>query len=218
MTVKYQKVWRTMNDLEMIVAKVVSAREMIDIANECCSTNQQERAETMTMAAYEFLGYFIEEFDEKFKLAWQATVGDLRDGDKEQDGGFEVDTTLDDCMPPWGHSDLEYGIHHKETLTCNKDDPSPECKGAWTSFWEDNNQYTDEELDAMCDAAEKADKIVKWQLPVELDPSGEYFVTFPDDLLEAADLEEGDRVEWVDNGNGSYTLKKITKQLEMEEC
>ena len=57
----------------------------------------------------------------------------------------------------------------------------------------------------------KQDKVVKWQLPIEADPSGEYFVTFPDDLLEVANLEEGDTVEWVDQGDGSYLLKKVDK-------
>jgi bifunctional DNA-binding transcriptional regulator/antitoxin component of YhaV-PrlF toxin-antitoxin module len=28
-------------------------------------------------------------------------------------------------------------------------------------------------------------------------------------LLEAANLKEGDKVEWVDNGNGSYLLRKV---------
>ena len=54
------------------------------------------------------------------------------------------------------------------------------------------------------------DKVVKWQLPVEVDgASGEYFVSFPDDLLETAALKEGDQVEWVDQGNGSYLLRKV---------
>jgi hypothetical protein len=57
---------------------------------------------------------------------------------------------------------------------------------------------------------EKKDKVVKWQLPVESDgPSGEYFVTFPDDLLEAANLNEGDQIEWIDQGDGSYLIKKV---------
>ena len=56
---------------------------------------------------------------------------------------------------------------------------------------------------------EPKDKVVKWSLPVEADPSGEYFVTFPDDLLEAADLKEGDQMEWIDQGDGSYMLQKI---------
>ena len=55
----------------------------------------------------------------------------------------------------------------------------------------------------------KEDKVVKWHLPVEMHPSGEYYVLFPDDLLEAANLKEGDQVEWNDNNNGSYTLRKV---------
>lgn len=54
------------------------------------------------------------------------------------------------------------------------------------------------------------DKVVKWQLPVQLDGlTGECYVQFPDDLLEAANLKEGDTVEWVDQGNGSYLLRKV---------
>ena len=104
--------------------------------------------------------------------------------------------------------------HRPVNLTCDKDDPSPECKGAWNDFWEESNQYTDEELDAMCGAAEKADKVKKWVLPVEetkvVDTDEtEYFVTFPDDLLEAANIKEGDQLEWVDQGNGSVILRKV---------
>jgi hypothetical protein len=116
-------------------------------------------------------------------------------------------------------------LEKKENLVCDKEDLSPECKGAWNDFWEEyyypeeHQQYTDEELNAMCDAAEKADKVKKWILPVEVDgPSAEYFVTFPDDLLEAADLKEGDQVEWVDNADGSYLLKKVKQPLRIDEC
>ena len=150
------------------------------------------------------------------------------------------------------------GIGH---LTCDKDDKSPECKNAWTSFWEENyypeehSQYSEEELNAMCDkvASEqekekcreynlreaeyydkrveldaeieeikkesgygwtpkslKEDKVVKWQLPVEVDGlTGDCFIQFPDDLLEAANLKEGDQVEWIDLNNGNYELRKV---------
>ena len=54
------------------------------------------------------------------------------------------------------------------------------------------------------------DRVVKWQLPIEVDGlTGDCFVEFPNDLLEAANLKEGDTVEWVDNGDGSYLLKKV---------
>jgi hypothetical protein len=55
----------------------------------------------------------------------------------------------------------------------------------------------------------KKDKVVKWQLSVESDDiSGEYFVSLPDDLLEAANLKEGDFVGWMNQGDGSYLLQK----------
>ena len=134
----------------------------------------------------------------------------------------------------------------KGHLSCDKDDQSEECKGAWTSFWEESSQYTDEEMNAMCDTAEKQeklrqmtydeavalgwkmtddgfwireDKVTKWILPVELDgPSGEYFISLPDDLQDASGIHEGDQIEWVDNGDGSYTIRKITKPLGTDEC
>jgi hypothetical protein len=60
------------------------------------------------------------------------------------------------------------------------------------------------------DYLEKKDKVTKWQLPVEVDgPSGEYFITFPDDLMEAAGLNEGDQIEWIPQKDGSYLFKKV---------
>jgi len=75
-------------------------------------------------------------------------------------------------------------------------------------------RYTDKEMDAMCDNAAKQDKVVKWQLPieeVENDDTGEteYFITFPDDLLEASNLKVNDEVEWVDRNDGSFIIRKI---------
>ena len=134
----------------------------------------------------------------------------------------------------------------KGHLSCDKDDPSEECKNAWTSFWEEyhypeevkddgmrpwghsdleymianptltedrisnfpGEQYTEEELNAMCDAAEAEDKVVKWVLPVEY-IDDECFISLPDDLLETANLKEGDPIRWIDNGDGSYLLKKV---------
>ena len=96
-------------------------------------------------------------------------------------------------------------LEKKENLVCDKKDSSPECQKSWNDFWEEN--YYPEER--------KEDKVTKWQLPIEVDgPSGEYFITFPDDLLEAANLKEGDQIEWVDQGDGSYLLKKV-EQKEM---
>ena len=83
---------------------------------------------------------------------------------------------------------------------CDKDDLSPECRKSWNDFWEEH--YYPEE--------HKKDKVVKWQLPVEVDGlTGECYVRFPDDLLEASNLKEGDTVEWIDNNDGSFTMRKV---------
>jgi len=145
--------------------------------------------------------------------------------------------------------------HRPVKLECDKDDPSPECKSAWNDFWGENQQYTEEELGAMCDKASldeekercreynlreaeyydkraELDAITeevrkaggyewtpevskkKWVLPVEECKDHdtdkiEYFVTFPDDLLKAANLKEGDQVEWVEKPGGAYLLHKV---------
>ena len=171
-----------MNDLEMVTCKVASAREILDSAVDRLQEHQYDKAETLMYAADEFLQYYLEEFDRKFKDAWTETVTKL----KQQE--------IDDCMPPWGHSDMEA------------------------------LKYTDWELDAMCNNAAKhvgviaqevekivPDKVVKWILPIEEIDCDECIINFPDDLLEATDLKEGDEVEWVDRGDGSFLIRKVNK-------
>jgi hypothetical protein len=53
------------------------------------------------------------------------------------------------------------------------------------------------------------DKVIKWSLPVEEQEDGEYYITLPDDLLEATDLKEGDQIQWIPQDNDSYILQKI---------
>jgi len=125
---------------------------------------------------------------------------------------------------------------YKDSLICDKDDPSPECQGAWNDFWESSHQeylktkvdgysvdnkghseywYEYNRNDPNRESPFKKDKIVKWQLPVEeckdVDTDKtEYFISFPDDLLEAANLKEGDQIEWIDRGDGSFELRKVS--------
>jgi hypothetical protein len=267
-----------MNDLDEVTTKICSAREMIDIVSESIQNRDYDRAEAMANAAYEFLGYYLEEFDVNFKKAWKETVLAERE---------YYEGKIDDGMRPWGHSDLEYQITNnkkyeytatgeKFPLSCDKDDPSPECQGAWNDFWEEN-YYPEEhhtslskEIEAIRAAGGyewtpdpevsrndptrlkyeggwiyespdggktvtkrkvgstekfvvKEDKVKKWVLPVEEvrdEDTDEdiYCVTFPDDLLEAANLKEGDEIEWVEKGDGSYLLRKVIRPLGMDEC
>jgi len=126
--------------------------------------------------------------------------------------------------------------HRPVKLECDKDDSSPECKSAWNDFWEEVDEdrsreynlreaeYYDKraELDAITKEVRKASGYEwtpevskkKWVLPVEECKDHdtdkiEYFVTFPDDLLKAANLKEGDQVEWVEKPGGAYLLHKV---------
>ena len=167
MTLNYHRVWSTLNDLEMVSTKISSAREILDSAIVRLQEHQYDKAETLMYAADEFLQYYLEEFDRKFKDAWAETVTKV-------------------------HQE-EYSV----SSTCDKDDTSPECKSAWNSFWEED--------------VIKEDKVVKWVLPVQQkieDGIDDYYIQFPDDLLEAANLKAGDEIEWVDMNNGTFILRK----------
>lgn len=109
----------------------------------------------------------------------------------------------DNGMRPWGYSDLEYSL----------------SKSKKSEDTEHSEYYYDYKRNDLNKKNPFEDKVKKWQLPVEADgPSGEYYVTFPSDLLEAANLEEGDQVEWVDQGDGSYILKKCEKKMSYDEA
>ena len=69
---------------------------------------------------------------------------------------------------------------------------------------------TEEEPEEYDDVtSEEEDKVIKWSLPVEEAEDGEYYITFPEDLLEAAKLSPGDSVEWVDLTENTYLLRKV---------
>jgi len=62
---------------------------------------------------------------------------------------------------------------------------------------------------------EKKDRVIKWSLPVEEAEDGEYYITFPEDLLEAAKLSPGDNVEWVELTENTYLLRKVDENEEV---
>lgn len=222
--VDYQKVWEAMNDLEMVTSKICSAREIVDAVTEAIQRHEYDKAETLSAAAYEFLGYYLEEFDKRFKDAWSVTIsaGRKLDGytNKETDYyQYVMPSTTQRDIDKYTDEELDAMCAKAELdsqqTTCNSGDTSEYCENSWNSFWE-GNYYSE---DYSGSTVSSVDKVVKWQLPVNVDGlTGDCYVNFPEDLLEAANLKEGDTVEWVDNGDGSYYLKKVTKPLTMDEC
>ena len=48
-----------------------------------------------------------------------------------------------------------------------------------------------------------------WTITLEEDPeTGELILPFPPDLLAEAGWKEGDTLEWIDRGDGSWSLEK----------
>ena len=111
--------------------------------------------------------------------------------------GNKIHQAIDDCMPPWGHSDMEA------------------------------LQYTEEELDAMCSAAEEEEYLISkgyfkedgywrkpktWTVKVEMDGlTGDAFIPIPDELLDIVEWNVDDELEWHNQGDGSYIVRKVTK-------
>jgi hypothetical protein len=179
----YQKVWKTMNELESVTSKICSAREILDSAMSALENHKLAKTETLMYAVDEYLQYYLSEFDTKFKDAWKETVTKF----------------------------------HQETIktvgSANTAISSP--PDSRSSYYYDHNRNDYNRLSPF-------DKVVKWRLPIEEvkdydSDETEYFITFPDDLLEATNLNPGDEVEWVDQGDGSFLLRKITKPLGMDE-
>jgi len=91
--------WKVMNDLSETITSFLTIRDILRDSNG----NKQ-----LVDAAVVLFEHYIDVQDRVFVKAWN-----------------EVIEEKDNCMPPWGHSDLEY-----------------------------LSKYSDKELDGMCDAAE----------------------------------------------------------------
>ena len=193
MSLNYDRVWEKMNELGSVTSKICSARAILDSAIDSLESGDREKTETLMYAVDEYLQYYLEEFDRKFEEAWQETVTKLKQEE------------ADDYMRPWGHSDME-ALSSNYPLQCDELIIGNEPRDYYENVAPSATQRD-------------IDKVVKWQLPVEEDTvNGEYFITFPDDLLEAANLKEGDDVEWIDNDDGTFILKKCEKQLNHDEA
>ena len=110
--------------------------------------------------------------------------------------GNKVHQAIDDCMQPWGHSDMEA------------------------------LKYTDKEMDAMCSAAEEEELISKgyfkengfwkkpktWIVEVSMDGlTGDAFLPIPDEVMDLVEWNLYDELEWIDNKDGSWIIRKVQK-------
>ena len=58
-----------------------------------------------------------------------------------------------------------------------------------------------------------------WTINLEKDPeTGDLILPLNDDILEGTGWKTGDNIEWIDNKNGSWTMKKIETQWVLVEA
>jgi hypothetical protein len=57
-----------------------------------------------------------------------------------------------------------------------------------------------------------------WIVNVQETEDGELFIQFTDEMLEGTGFKVGDTVEWIDNGNGSWSIKKKETQWVLVEA
>lgn len=56
-----------------------------------------------------------------------------------------------------------------------------------------------------------------WTLDVQKTDDGEFFIELNDEILAESGFKVGDDIEWIDNKDGSFTLKKSDKVWVMVE-
>jgi len=90
-----------------------------------------------------------------------------------------------------------------------------------------NLQYTDEEVDAMCVAAEEEEELISkgyfkengswkkpktWIVEVSMDGlTGDAFLPIPDEVMDLVEWNLYDELEWHNQGDGSWIIRKVTK-------
>ena len=58
-----------------------------------------------------------------------------------------------------------------------------------------------------------------WIVDVQLDQDGSAYIQFTDEMLEGTGWREGDTIQWINNNDGSWTMKKKEEmQWVLVEC
>ncbi len=90
-----------------------------------------------------------------------------------------------------------------------------EFQKAWGIVIPAARKYQDEEDKKLFELAKEKRS---WTVPVEVDAaSDEYFITFPDELIELTNWKEGDVISWIDNQDGTFSLVKESKVMSADE-
>ena len=90
-----------------------------------------------------------------------------------------------------------------------------------------NPQYTDDEMDAMAKKAQEEEYLISkgyikedgywrksktWTVEIQMDGlTGDAFLPIPDEVMDLVEWNLYDELEWHNQGDGSYIIRKVTK-------
>ena len=113
----------------------------------------------------------------------------------------------DDCMRPWGHSDMEALQYTEEELNAMCEKAEADEKARTLTHQEAIDAGWEMSGEGIWMSPQKEDKVTSWVLPVDDD----YNITFPEDLIEQTGWKEGDTLQWIPQDDDSFIMKKTTK-------
>ena len=130
---------------------------------------------------------------------------------------------VDDCMPPWGHSDMEALKYTDEELEAMCDEAEKQEQNISSMSYKDTMMASMSYKDAIAAGwtmtddgfwippqENKEDKVNRWILPVN-EQNGEQFINLPDELLEQVNWSEGDTLEWIPSKGDAFILQKVSQ-------
>ena len=234
MTLDYTHTWEVMNELESVTSRICSAREILESALIALENHKYDKAEVLMYATDEYLQYYLKDFDEKFKTAWSETVVKLN---KDQYSYLANDTLTQYRVSNFPGEQYPEEVlnamcdkaEQDQIIFCDKNNSSEECKESWGDFWSFDTvsaydyppgagfvspTFANYSKDTITFNLPEKNKVKKWILPVQEMENGdtmenEYFIQLPDDLLEQVNWKENDELHWEDNGDGTFTLRKV---------
>ncbi len=182
----HDKTWEVMSEVDEFPSKLIILKHLLESVQTSIIKKDVGLAEYLVDAAQDLIEHYTGDFEKKFQTAWHQVLQIANVADEKTKN------------------------NPTSILTCDSNDPSPECQTQWTDFWESDNEYDRNDLNRKNPFLVKKDD-GSWNVPVEITPDGEYLITFPDDLVDKVGWEEGDTLEWIDNNDGSFSLKKFVE-------
>lgn len=203
MSLDYHKVWNALNELESTTSKICSARQILESAIDALADHKYNKAEFLMYAVDEFLQYYLEDFDRKFKTSWNETVIKLNvENAKSKDWQSFY-------YPEEVSNSTEYTEEEIDAMCSNLKKESIDDNKT-LSYQEAINEGWEMTADGFWQQDIINFPSKNWTVAVEVDAaSGEYYLQLPDEVVELVKWKENDDLKWVDNGDGSFSISKV---------